>query len=130
MTNFHSQMVRFHCWTISIIADEDAVTPPPETPNAGPPETTEAPPTETPPTTPTTEAPPTSKSEFGESDNSSLLDAEKEDVKANTYSKRSNLLKIVVPVLVCVALILVISAIVVGLSFCFCERNRRYSIIM
>lgn len=47
------------------------------------------------------------------------------DESKDLYTKQSNLLKIVVPVLFFVALILVVSAVVVGMSFCFCERNRR-----
>ncbi len=48
------------------------------------------------------------------------------DESKDLYTKQSNLLKIVVPVLFFVTLILVVSAVVVGMSFCFCERNRRW----
>jgi hypothetical protein len=42
------------------------------------------------------------------------------------YRKRKIVLKIVVPALLSVAAILTLSAVIVGLSACLCERNRRY----
>ena len=50
----------------------------------------------------------------------------KEDANEAYYRKRRIVLKIVVPVLISVAVILTLSALIVGLSACFCERNRRY----
>lgn len=42
------------------------------------------------------------------------------------FTKRGNLLKIVVPVLASVGFILIVSAIIVSLSFCLCgDSNRR-----
>ena len=49
----------------------------------------------------------------------------KEDANEAYYRKRRIVLKIVVPVLISVAVILTLSAVIVGLSACFCERNRR-----
>lgn len=48
-----------------------------------------------------------------------------EDSDEAYYRKRRIVLKIVVPVLVSVAVILILSAVIVGLSACLCERNRR-----
>ena len=42
------------------------------------------------------------------------------------YRKRRIVLKIVVPSLLSVAAILTLSAVIVGVSACLCERNRRY----
>ena len=49
-----------------------------------------------------------------------------EDANEAYHRKRRIVLKIVVPVLISVALILTLSAVIVGLSACLCERNRRY----
>ena len=43
----------------------------------------------------------------------------------DAFNKKRNALKIAIPVLLSVAFILILSAAVVGLSACFCERNRR-----
>ena len=54
-----------------------------------------------------------------------VAEGEEQEARDGEYSKRSNLLKIAVPVLICVAIILILSAVIVGLTFCLCERNRR-----
>ena len=56
---------------------------------------------------------------------SDVAEEEVEGAEDDGYSKRSNLLKIAVPVLLCVALILILSGVIVSLTFCLCERNRR-----
>ena len=54
------------------------------------------------------------------------LETKEEDANEAYYRKRKIVLKIVVPVLLSVAAILSLSAVIVGLSACLCERNRRY----
>ena len=53
-------------------------------------------------------------------------DGSVEDKNEAYNRKRRIVLKIVVPVLLSVAAILTLSAFIVGLSACLCERNRRY----
>ena len=89
-------------------------------------------------TNPTSPTSPTTPSRHGvvstgnqeiATDNSSAVVEGESQLKSDddgSYSKRSNLLKIAVPVLICVAIILILSAVIVGMAFCLCERSRRY----
>ena len=64
--------------------------------------------------------------------NSSEVDIEGKAVEDELEAyrrKRWIVLKIVVPVLLSVAAILTISAVIVGVSACCCERNRRYEMM-
>ena len=67
--------------------------------------------------------PPANGSEVGVEGKDSEM---KEGKNEAYYRKRKIVLKIVVPVLLSVASILTLSAVIVGLSACLCERNRRY----
>ena len=53
------------------------------------------------------------------------VESEGEKGAEDGYSRKRNMIRIVVPVLLTVAFILIVSASVVGVVACVCERNRR-----
>ena len=54
-----------------------------------------------------------------------VVESEGEKGAEDDYSRKRNMIRIVVPVLLTVAFILIVSASVVGVVACVCERNRR-----
>lgn len=57
-------------------------------------------------------------------DDTSVWNANATAVSVVFYSNKSNLLKVLVPVLLFVAVILIVSAAIVGISFCLCDRKK------